>query len=300
MNIPDKTTTEKDKEFKTMVNLPSLLIEKKGSITTLNTKLRPYDFFRAYAEKVARIAQQSGDKEQKGWVKILYEFFEQSHVIEIDDRLIYLIEGTVNKIDFYRPLFFSSIFINAEFHIGSDWVIKGIGMLERGSDWLIYGMLHHKPTDNGTLLTNMLLENKKIDYGNSDINKIVDRTMMHLRTMCCNIVDLVENTDEDIEVTKIVPTREQQEKRRKRKKSQLPTKIFIRPKKHFVEYLTHLSTHHSPSHEFEVMGHWRHYRSERYSSSLREKPQWIKAHWRGEGIRIPKRTYKIVPGNKLI
>ena len=88
--------------------------------------------------------------------------------------------------------------------------------------------------------------------------------------MVCNIIDMVEGNDEDLEVTTIISTSEQNAKRIKRGKIPLPTKIFIRANKEFKQYIKDFNEAHEECKEtklsckFLVRGHWMHFRSERF------------------------------------
>ena len=270
--------------------IPLLADNILGGSVRVSPKLRPFDFFQHYFKQLS-------GKDNDDFMNTLSQFFGATHVIEVDDRLMPIIENTRNDTTFYRPVFFRNIFINANFHVGDDFILKGIGIIDWKDDWFMFTSVHHIPTNNGTLIANYLLNSVNTNYGIPAMNKAIDNLFAHMKTMACNFVDMIEgNGDEDFEVRTITPSREQQEKRATRGKSPMPTKVFIHPKTHFIEYLksAHSSSHASPGVKFEVCGHWRHYRNERFSEKVRSKPKWIKEQVRGEGILV-KKPRKLVP-----
>lgn len=92
----------------------------------------------------------------------------------------------------------------------------------------------------------------------------------HCSKLVCNIIDMVEGNDEDLEVTTIHTTSEQNLKRIKRGKVPFPTKVFIRANKEFKQYIKDFNDEDEECKEtkltckFLVRGHWKHFRAERY------------------------------------
>ena len=225
---------------------------------------------------------------------------ETFRMIEIEEDLIPLIENTDNKI-FYRPLFFPTIFINNEF-IYENFIIKGITILdianappnihiediEKQEYLIIYTYARIDDIDIGartiTLFRNILEKD--------------DKLANHIRLLICNIVDMVEGNDEDLEFTTIHTSKEQNIKRIKRGKIPFPTKVFIRPKKEFKQYVHDFNLKDKENKEqklhykFLVRGHWRHFRAERFVRKKGEKI-WIKPFYKGQGIVISK-EYKLI------
>ncbi len=284
--MPDK---EKESAFALIPQIRS----KGISVHIPNTKLAPFEFFKQYLAALQKAQEDLYEHENAKWTGWAIQYLMEAHVIEVDSRLIPLIERTKNEV-FYRPLFFKKIFVDAEFHVG-DYVIRGIMIVDKDNDWFLETAVRYVPTDNGTLVVSGLLNDPKIDYGHPDLNKEIQAIIKHVRTMACNFVDLVEATDEDVEITTITPTKEQQAKREMRKKPRLQTKVYIHPKTHFIKYLETLNKGiRSPiKGAFEVAGHWRHYErstSPRFSAKTKSKPKWIKDFQKGEGIlKIKKR-----------
>lgn len=261
--------------------------------------LKPYDFSNHYFSEMLSRYPEDVERYQH-FIKLL----SVANVVEIDDRLVSLIEGTDNK-TFYRPLFFKYIFINTDLKvllpadIDKLWwvyIIKGMGLIDLGDDWAIL-VLAIDPQNQRLIKQTMWLlkesepffTDKKMLSDNAQLRK-------HIRMIACNIIDLVECNDADLEVVTIKPTAEQQEKRQLRNKSILPTKVFIRPKTHFIRYI---QEYNKPTNlrlppRYLVRGHWRHYRDEKYSVKLRQKPQWIKPFYKGMGF-IKQNVYKVIP-----
>jgi len=233
-------------------------------------------------------------------------------IVEIDKNLSSLIENTDNKI-FYRPLFFPSIFINNELRYKNK-IIKGITIVD---------LDFYKKSVN-TVFSNLKLVDFDVDFNNSygdyfiyifmidkenyvtdfdfftlnfNLSKSNIEIKNHIRNIICNILDLVEGNDEDLNVVTIETTKSQNIKRIKRDKIPLPTKVFIKPKEYFKRYIKKFTedlennnkdVKRKINHKFLVRGHWRHFRSERYKMETRKKSIWIKPFWKGDGISISK------------
>ncbi len=193
------------------------------SVFIKNNNLTPFEFFKTYLAELYKAQKEAYEFDAARMTEILGADLMTAHVIEVDKRLIPLIERTKNQI-FYRPLMFKKLFVDANFQIG-DYVLRGIMIVDKVTDWYIETAVRHVPSDNGTMVVSGLLKDYKIDYGHPGLNREIDGIIAHLRTMACNFVDLVENSDEDVSVTTIVPTREQQDKRTEKKKPRIPTKI---------------------------------------------------------------------------
>jgi hypothetical protein len=131
-----------------------------------------------------------------------------------------------------------------------------------------------------------------------DFSKNLNNLYEHVRILVCNIVDMVEGNDEDLEVTTIISTSEQNAKKIKRGKIPLPTKIFIRANKEFKQYIKDFNDADEECKEtklsckFLVRGHWMHFRAERYIRRKGEKT-WVKPFYKGQGIVVAK-PYKLI------
>ena len=237
-------------------------------------------------------------------------------LIELEKDLIPLVESTDNKI-FYRYLFFPSIFINNDFHF-EGLIIKGIYVTECYSKEGSNSYTLHWPIPNDYAVfvvaadivigcefySCFAMVNKAIGENFTDSSE--ERSRMrrlndYARSMICNIVDMVEGNDEDIEVVTIEAGREQNLKRIRRKKLPMPTKVFIRAKGEFKRYIKTFNKDNEDSgrklgHKFLVRGHWRHFRSEKFVHKQGEKT-WIKPFYKGEGIVISK-DYKVVDNRR--
>ena len=125
-----------------------------------------------------------------------------------------------------------------------------------------------------------------------------ERFNKHVQTLVCNIIDMVEGNDEDLEITTIHTTQEQNLKRIKRRKVPFPTKVFIRANKQFKQYIKDFNEEDEECKEtkltckFLVRGHWKHFRAERYVRKRGEKT-WVKPFYKGQGIVVAK-PYKVI------
>ncbi len=258
----------------------------------LYSKMKPFEFWLLNLTEQASDSEVSANRE-----RILNQIMDYSQIVELDERLVGLIESTDNQI-FYRPLFFNNILINTNLRCFGDYIMKGllIHIVPKEGEWGIQTILLNVNTLDFIRFTIHLIDNYEQDKSPKEIIDLKKEAAPYMRRMACNIVDLVENNDADIDVTTIKPTKEQQEKRRLRNKSILPTKVYIRPKTHFIKYLNEFNKSPNPRlpPRILVRGHWRHYRDERYSSKLRQKPQWIKPFYKGMGF-IKQSVYKIMP-----
>lgn len=292
--------------------------------------LPPYNYI---VEFLYRLKDKEYDKEKYSekdifLMKTLLDTFSRDlnrdinqklRLIEIENDLIKLVENTDNKI-FYRKLFFPSVFINNEFEF-ENWIIKGILVEEvftnidsnvhistrdvypdSFNDYIIF-ISAIKP--NTLTYWNMsfslikkdpvsLIDTIKEDKDNSQKRRIEE----YIRNIICNMVDMVDGNDKDLNIITIESSKEQNLKRIKRGKIPFPTKIFIRAKGEFKKYVQRFNvdalTFNSIrlGHKFLVRGHWRHFRDERYVNKMGQKT-WIKPFWKGEGIVVAK-EYKLI------
>ncbi len=247
------------------------------------------DFLSYFSERVSKAASQDINKELR--------------LLEIEDDLIPLIEHTDNKI-FYRPLFFPTVFVNNDFKF-ENYIIKGLLIedVPTQKDILVY--LISMDTETYELIASMVIlkAEKMIEYSKSynipniPVEEKSDRLNAHIQLLVCNLIDMVEGNDEDLEVTTIVTSPEQNKKRIKRGKIPFPTKVFIRANKEFKQYIKDFNDADEECKEsklsckFLVRGHWRHFRAERFALKRGEKI-WIKPFYKGQGIVIAK-EYKL-------
>ncbi len=140
--------------------------------------------------------------------------------------------------------------------------------------------------------------NKSIGENFTDTSE--ERTKMrrlteYVRILICNIIDMVEGNDEDLEVVTINTSKEQNLKRIRRKQIPMPTKVFIRAKGKFKRYIKEFKDNENKrklGHRFLVRGHFRHFRSEKFIHKQGEKIR-IKPFYKGDGIVI-KKDYKVI------
>lgn len=223
-------------------------------------------------------------------------------LVELEKDLVQIVENTDNSI-FYRKLFFPSIFFNNDFHF-ENLIVKGIYITEcytEGDD-ANYCLHHPSPNDYAIFTVSADIEQGCEFYtcialvdkamglrftDSKEEDKKTSRLANFIRILVCNILDMVEGNDE-LTVTTIVSTKEQNEKRKKRGQIPIPNKVFIRASGEFKKYINNFNREISkPSHSFEVRGHWRHFRDERYVNMKGQKI-WIKPMIRGQGIFIKK------------
>lgn len=226
-------------------------------------------------------------------------------MVEIEEDLIPLIENTDNNI-FYRPLFFPTVFINNEFKY-EDEIIKGITIIDMSnlpSNLRIEGvdekdyLIMYTSTKDYKYYARMISLSRDISYVIGESLEYSRNLSKYIRLIICNIIDMVEGNDEDLELTTIHTTKEQNIKRIKRGQVAFPTKVFIRPKKEFKQYIKDFiqkdeeNKKSKLSYKFLTRGHWRHFRSERFVRRRGEKI-WIKPFYKGQGIIISK-EYKLI------
>ncbi len=243
---------------------------------------------------------------------------EKLRLVELEKDLIPLVESTENKI-FFRNLFFPSVFINNDFHF-EDLIIKGIYITEchteKGSS---HYYLHHDDIndyaifavavdvkDSSEFHTCIALVDKTfgLDYLDSkeEFQKL-KRCNEYIRTLVCNVVDMVEGNTDDLSVVTIETTREQNIKRMRRQQIPIPTRVVIRAKDHFKKYVKKFNSDMNDNrlndnklndnklgHKFLVMGHYRHFRDEKFKR-VKGTKKWIKPYWKGEGIAIAKEYF---------
>jgi len=94
-------------------------------------------------------------------------------------------------------------------------------------------------------------------------------------------------------VVTIETTKEQNIKRIRRKQIPIPTRIVIRAKDNFKKYVKKFNDDLKDAEsrkigcKFLVMGHYRHFRNEKFKNVQGTK-KWIKPYWKGDGIIIAK------------
>ncbi len=277
-----------------------------------------YQFFMQYLETIATIGEHELPSYLPGYTEETLSYMAEFHkrvsaqarqdinkelrLVEIEKDLIPLIEDTDNKI-FYRPLFFPTVFINNDF-VFENFIIKGLLIedVPDQKDLLIY--LIAMDTNSYELMVSMIIltvekvETQTYRIPGTETKESSERFNKYIQTLVCNIVDMVEGNDEDLEVTTIHTTKDQNLKRIKRGKVPFPTKVFIRANKEFKQYIKDFNEVDEECKEtkltckFLVRGHWMHFRAERYVRKKGEKT-WVKPFYKGQGIVITK-PYKVI------
>lgn len=251
-----------------------------------------------FAERFARILTMESSR----------DINEDLRLVELEKDLVGLVENTDNNI-FYRPLFFPSIFMNNDFHF-EDLIVKGIYITECYTEEGTNSYFLHHPNVNdyaifavaadinqgcefylSLALVNKTIGNRFLD--SKDEEKKMKKLSEYIRILICNIIDMVEGNDEDLNVVTIVESKEQNKKRIFRRKIPIPTRVVIRAKGEFKKYVNNFYNEGRKfSHKFPVRGHWRHFRDDKFVNVQGTK-KWIKPSWKGEGITISK-DYKVV------
>lgn len=277
-----------------------------------------YQFFVQYIETLTTIGEQELPSYLPGYTEEALSYLADFHkrvsvqarqdinkelrLVEIEKDLIPLLENTDNKI-FYRPLFFPTVFINNDF-VFENFIIKGLLIedVPTQKDLLIY--LIAIDINNYELMASMIyltaekVETQAYRVPGTETEESSERFNKHVQTLVCNIIDMVEGNDEDLEVTTIHTAPEQNLKRLKRGKVPFPTKVFIRANKEFKQYIKDFNEEDEECKEtkltckFLVRGHWMHFRAERYIRKKGEKT-WVKPFYKGQGI-VVARPYKVV------
>ncbi len=254
-----------------------------------------------FGKRFAKVLSMEADKDVNSELRL----------VELEKDLIPLVENTDNKI-FCRHLFFPSIFINNDFNFDG-LIVKGIYITEcysePGSNR--YTLHWSIPNDYAIFVVAADIDigcefyacfamvNKAIGENFTDTSEERVRMRMlaeYTRVLICNIIDMVEGNDEDLEVVTVNTSREQNLKRIKRKQIPMPTKVFIRPRGKFKKYVKEFNQDNDDNkkkltYRFLMRGHFRHLRSEKFVYKQGEKI-WIKPFWKGEGIVISK-DYKV-------
>lgn len=213
-------------------------------------------------------------------------------MLKIDKDVLNTLLDTDNQ-HFYRPLMSSFLFLNIDLEFNQR-LVKGICLIDDGdigkkqlSAMLVYFDL-----------TDMTENHIVFKIGNNDddieFNKKELSFVNKLRNIVCNIVDLIGD-DTLVNIVTVERDEKRNQKRLSKGKIAIPKKIVIKPKTEFKLYVEKYNKQREDfqySHRFPVRGHWRHYRSERYSIEKQGTSKWIKPFFKGEGILI-KKEYEV-------
>lgn len=298
-----------------MKKYPGGLTEKtKQQYKKFAESYPPYNFVIYFANIMSTVPENTPEGEYtKLFARILgmessKDINRELRLVELEKDLIPLVESTDNKI-FFRPLFFPSIFINNDFHF-EDLIIKGIYITEchteKGSSSYF---LHHQDVNDYAVFAVAADVNKGFEFylsvalidktmgdhylDSKEENNKLKRCAEYLRTLICNVVDMVEGNTDDLSVVTIETTREQNIKRIRRKQVPMPARIVIRAKDEFKKYVKKFNSDMADvrrekfGHKFLVMGHYRHFRDEKFKN-VKGTKKWIFPFWKGEGIAISK------------
>jgi hypothetical protein len=273
-----------------------------------------YNYVVYYASVMSAVAENTPEAEfARMFAKILgkessKDVNKELRLVELEKDLIPLVESTDNKI-FFRPLFFPSIFINNDFHF-ENLIIKGIYITECHTEKGTCSYFLHHPVVNDYAIFAVAVDVGEacefhisiafVDKAmgspfldSKEENVKLKRCAEYVRTLICNIVDMVEGNTDDLSVVTIETTREQNIKRIRRKQVPMPTRIVIRAKDEFKKYVKKFNSDVEDArsgklgYKVLVMGHYRHFRDEKFKN-VKGTKKWIFPYWKGEGIAISK------------
>lgn len=274
----------------------------------------PYNFVVYYTRVMSTVPENSPEAEfARKFAGILgmessKDINKELRLVELENDLIPLVESTENKI-FFRPLFFPSIFINNDFHF-ENLIIKGIYITQcHTQKGTCSYFLHHPDINDYAIFAVAADVGESCEFhlsiafidktmgspflDSKEENSKLKRCADYIRTVVCNIIDMVEGNTDDLSVVTIETTREQNIKRIGRKQIPMPTKVVIRARDEFKKYVKKFNSDTEDvrsgrlGYKFLVMGHYRHFRDEKYKN-VKGTKKWIKPYWKGEGIAISK------------
>jgi hypothetical protein len=301
-----------------MKNCPGGLTEKsRQQYKKFAETYPPYNFVVYYTRVMSTIPENSPEGQfARMFAGVLgmessKDINKELRLVELENDLIPLVESTENKI-FFRPLFFPSIFINNDFHF-ENLIIKGIYITEcHAEKGTCSYFLHHPDINDYAIFAVAADVGESCEFhisiafvdkvmgdpflDSKEENSKLKRCADYIRTVICNIIDMVEGNTDDLSVVTIETTGEQNIKRIRRKQIPLPTKIFIRAKGEFKKYVKKFNSDAEDSrsgklgYKVLVIGHYRHFRDEKFKN-VKGTKKWIKPYWKGEGIAISKEYF---------
>jgi len=215
---------------------------------------------------------------------------ENAHVFKINNHIMEILSTTPNK-NTKRKLPFNNVFLDViippKFFYDNQKLIDGFSYIcgiwitnfENDIDFWFY-----KPP--------IFDEGEYIDHGflyhwEGDENKFYN----FIRNLIFNFLDFLNNPE--VELISVERTKEQNDKRIKRGKQPIPTIHNIKVSGKLKIYLDHLNSNpdFKYSHRFDVRGHWRMLRSDRWGKHKGTKI-WIPPYIKGEGIYV-KKNYEV-------
>lgn len=302
-------------------------VDKVGGSLSEETKQRyrkfagtypPYNFVHYYTGVMSDISENTHEANfARTFSRILSlesskDINKELRLVELEKDLIPLVENTDNKI-FFRPLFFRSIFVNNDFHF-EDLLIKGIYITECHTEKGSCNYSLHNPDINdyaifavvvdlkdafeyhmSIALVDKVMGNHFLDSNEENVK--CSRCAEFIRVLICNVIDMVEGNKDDLDVVIIETDDSQNKKRIRRKQVPIPTRVVIRAKDNFKIYVKKFNEDMKENednekegkikHKFLVMGHYRHFRDEKFKK-VKGTKRWIFPYWKGQGIVISK------------
>lgn len=221
----------------------------------------------------------------------LYKEIKRSHLFQIDTKLNECLLKTNNRI-YSRNLPFVYMFIPNDILIDNK-KIGGLFLHDSKSGTYILTPIYKDETHyNLKLFVFQEKEHQRlIKKCNKDgiKNFLKDEKLKYkIKLYICNFLDFLNTPD--VEIKEIVWSEEANKKRIKRGKPPIPTIHNVTVTGKTKEYINNFHTHNKNnySHKFDVRGHWRTLKSERYGENV-GKRIWIPNYIKGDGIYIKKR-----------
>lgn len=228
---------------------------------------------------------------------------------DIPNEVGYLMEGTENEPHEVR-LPFETVFLDVEFQVKvgeQAWRFAGILLLD---DWqpaakgvgtilaIAFGWAGEKPfpyiidlffTIGPGAKADMLQRHQETPR---DHLRVIAAEQRKLENMVMNFCDLLESK-EDVRLVHVDST-ERRQRQGRPTLGAVRTLVRLAPSlRAYVDQA--MSGLVEWTHRWDVMGHWYHYRSERWSPELRGTRRWVPPQIRGMGPYVPK-TRVVPPG----
>ncbi len=225
-------------------------------------------------------------------------FFTTTHIFCIEDNIKYLLLKTNNTI-VEKKIPFNNMFIDTTLKI-EDISIFGLRVSfdKFGDDGIHIAISVVFDWNNKAyaiaypLQKNLLHYTEDLVYSEKYVHSIKpwEKIKPHLKQInlfVCNFLDFLNNPE--VELVTIERTKEENEKRILRGKNPTPPQSFVNVTGKLKIYLDELksNTNFSYNHRFDVRGHFRTLRSEKWKKS-RGMKIWIPPYIKGKGMYIKK------------
>ena len=296
----------------------STQMNKEKKLMDQNEMIIYYDFSDKlnfmchYKDEESYLNNFKEDEERYNFYKAKLKFdketnrlFPLSKLFLINKNISEILQFTENKYQTIEKLPFDEVFINDWFIIPkTNIIIKGIMLFMNTKDD-VYATIKLHDENNESLgkeyVDDLLLylnifggdkttENKV--YADDDFRFFYNKKQTnYVRNYICNFLDFINNPE--VELITVERTKEQNLKRIKRGKRPIPTIKNIRVSGKLKIYLDHINSNpdFKYTHIFDVRGHWRMLRSDKWKKSKGTKI-WIPPYIKGKGIYV-KKNYEV-------